>query len=521
MTVSYLTRPAQLPQSFVSMTALGSVRAAMRREPDRKAIVFGDRTRTYRELVARSERLRDAALTTLGLAKGDHVAIVARNCLEYMEVALGLPDAGVAVATVNPRFAAGEIRAIVENAEARVVFVDPLTAATVRSAGFAPDVRIVEFGAEYEALLDGAGTPAELPVVEEWDIWTIPYTSGTTGMPKGVLLSHRSRLLFGLVSAAEYGCFGPDDSFLVITPMAFGGGLAYPLASLAAGGWFEITDKFEPETVLRKLKTGAFTGIFMVPTHFQMIFELPPAVLDQYRLPPLRALISNAAPLPQALKEKIVPYFGDKVLHELYSATEMGVVCNLRPQFQLQKERCVGTPEPHARIAIRREDGSECDIDEVGELWVSSPTLFNGYWKRPEETAKAIRDGWVTVGDLARRDADGFFYIVDRKKDMIITGGVNVYPREIEEVLLRHPDIAEVAVIGVPDERWGERLLTFAVPRGNATLTADDLARFLDGKLATFKIPRELEIIDALPRNANGKVLKTELRVRVVAVPVA
>lgn len=150
----------------------------------------------------------------------------------------------------------------------------------------------------------------------------------------------------------------------------------------------------------------------------------------------------------------------------------------------------------------------------MGELWVSSPTLFNGYWKRPEETAAAIKDGWVTVGDLARRDAEGFIYIVDRKKDMIITGGVNVYPREIEEVLVRHPDIAEVAVIGVPDARWGETLLTFAVVRPGSTLTAADIVAFCHGKLAAFKIPKELELIDALPRNANGKVLKTELRKR-------
>ena len=512
--MEYPVRPAQVPRNFVSMTALGSVRAAAHRDPMRKALVCGDRVRTYGELVDRSERLRDAAIATLGLVKGQICAIVARNCIEYMEVALGLPDAGVAVATVNPRFAPGEIRAVLENAGARVVFVDAQTAPAVRAAGLAADIRIIEFGPGYEALIAAPPRPNELPLIEEWDVWTIPFTSGTTGLPKGVLLSHRSRLLFGLISAAEFGCFGPDDSFLVVTPMAFGGGLAYPLASLAAGGWCEIVDRFDAETTLAKLKSGAFTGLFLVPTHFQMMFELPAQTLAAYRRPALRAIISSAAPLPQAMKEKIVDYFGDDVLHELYSSTEMGIVCNLRPRFQLLKDRCVGTPQPYALISIRCEDGSECAAGEIGELWVTSPTLFNGYHDRPDETAQACRHGWVTVGDLAKRDHEGFIYIVDRRKDMVITGGVNVYPREIEEVLVRHPAILEVAVIGVPDERWGERLLSVAVTRAGATLNQADMSAFCEGKVASYKIPRALALVEALPRNANGKVLKTELRKR-------
>lgn len=510
--MNYPVRAALLPQNFVSMTALGSVRAAARRDPARRAVVWGDTVRGYGELVARSERLRDAAITTLGLEKGQHCAIVARNCIEYIEVALGMPDAGVAVATVNPRFTPGEIKAVLDSAEARVIFTDAETADAVRAAGFADDVRIITFGPEYEALIADPPRPDALPVIEEWDVWTIPFTSGTTGLPKGVQLSHRSRLLFGLISSVEFGCFGPDDSFLVVTPLAFGGGLAYPLAALAAGGWFEILDRFDAEQTLVKLKSGDFTGIFLVPTHFQMIFELPAATLAANRRPPITAIISSAAALPQAMKEKIVDYFGDTVLHELYASTEMGVVCNLRPKFQLLKDRCVGTPQPHARISIRRDDGSECDVDEVGELWVTSPTLFNGYYKRDDETEKACKDGWVSVGDLAKRDADGFLYIVDRKKDMVITGGVNVYPREIEEVLVRHPDILEAAVIGLPDERWGERLLTVAVSRGGHSLSAADITAFCHGKIAAFKIPKELALVDALPRNANGKVLKTELR---------
>ena len=506
------TRTVDIPRSYGAMTALGSVRAAAARQPGKIAIRCGARALTFAELVRRSEALRDLALTRFGLRPGQTAAIVARNCMEYMEVVLGLPDAGIPVATVNPRYSSGEIGGVIHDAGATVIFVDGASAATVRAAFLPEGAVVIEFGDAYEALMTGVDTPTSLPVIEEWDVWTIPYTSGTTGQPKGVMVSHRSRLMFGMVCASEFNCFGPDDVFMAITPMAFGGGLGFPIASLSTGGGIEITDKFDPELVLRRLKSGDITGIFMVPTHFQMIFDLPQDVLEACRNPPVRAIISNAAPLPQAMKKRIVPYFGDGILHEIYSATEMGVVCNLRPEFQLRKHHCVGTPQAHARVEVRRPDGGLCDIDEVGEIFVTSPTLFNGYLNKPEETAATFKDGWVSVGDMATRDAEGFLYIVDRKKDMVISGGVNIYPREIEEVLAHHPAISEVAVIGVPDAQWGETLKLFVALRTGASLSADDVADFCADKLATYKIPREIAVLSALPRNASGKVLKTALR---------
>jgi len=188
------------------------------------------------------------------------------------------------------------------------------------------------------------------------------------------------------------------------------------------------------------------------------------------------------------------------------------MVCSLRPRDQLRKLRCVGTPQAHTEVRILDESDRECAADEVGELFSRSPYLFHGYWNRPEETRAAFRDGWVSVGDLAKRDADGFVYIVDRKKDMVISGGINIYPREIEEVLALHPAVSDVAVIGVPDEQWGERLLAFVVPWPGRALATQDMVEFCTGRLAGYKIPRELLAIDALPRNANGKVLKIELR---------
>ena len=495
--------------AWQGLTFARALRAAAGRDPGKVAMVMGASSRSYGELSARVEALRNAAITALGVRPSDNVAIVSRNCFEFIEVVAGLPDAGAAVAMVNPRGAPPEMAAILDDCEASVVFADVQSAEFAHSTGR----QVVVFGPEYEALIADAVAPSELPQIEESDAWTIPYTSGTTGKPKGVVLSHRSRMLVGLICASEFGCFGPDDRFLAMSPMNHGGGLGFPVGILSLGGSIEILDKFDPEVTLDRLKFGGITGLFMVPTHFQLIFGLPDEVLARYARPgTLKSILANAAPLPQALKPRILEYFGETVLHELYGATETGLVCNLRPKDQLRKASCVGAPFAHIEVEVRRGDGSICESDEVGELWSRAPVMFNGYWNRPEETAKAVKNGWVSVGDMARRDEEGFIYIVDRLKDMVISGGVNIYPREIEELLFTHPAIDDVAVVGVPDPTWGERLKIFAVLR--APLTAEEVGEFCAGKLAPYKIPRELEAIDALPRNANGKVLKTELRSR-------
>jgi long-chain acyl-CoA synthetase len=508
------SRAAQLPFSFQHLSLAGGLRAAMHRAPDKIAFSQQDRSRSYRSLVERIDALTVAMRDGLQLRAGEHAAIVGRNSIEYMEIVLAASQAGVPLATVNPRLAAPEIVAICDDARAAVLFVDADLADLARDSRFASVRRIVLIGTETESLLAKARAAGTFAPVPEWSVFTIPYTSGTTGRPKGVLVSHRSRLLSLFGMAVEYGCFGPDDRFLAIAPMCHGAGMIFSLAPVFFGGHCEIMDKFEPELVAQRLWAGGATGFFGVPTHFHALMSLEPSVLERHRPGSLRTIISNAAALPQPLKEKLVAHYGAGLLHETYGSTEAGIVTNLRPADQLRKKQCVGQPFPATLVEIRRDDGALCAPDEVGELFSTSPYLFNGYWQNSVATAEAWRDGWVTVGDLARRDADGHVYIVDRKKDMVISGGINIYPREIEEVLLRHPAITEAAVVGVPDEKWGEKLRAFVVLRDSARLTAEEIVEFCAGRISGIKVPKEVRFIDRLPRNANGKVLKGELRSR-------
>ena len=499
--------------TYRSLLLSDGLHAAAVRWPGKPAILFGAQSRSYGSLAERVRRVCGGAIK-LGVRPGDRVAVLAPNCLEYPEIVVGLSDAGAIVATLNARSTPHELASACNDCGARYLFVHP-TLASVARAELLPTIeRTFVIGEEYEAWLASAEMAHPVPTVDERDPFTLVYSSGTTGRPKGIVISHRSRTLTFHAMSVEYGCYGPDDYQLGLAPMAHGAGFAFIMATLYFGGTVDIVPKFDPEQVIHKLAREPFTGVFMVPTHFQAIFGLSASTLERYKgqTSALRTIISNAAALPQPVKEKIVDYWGPGKLHETYGSTEAGIVTNLRPPHQLERPRSVGKPFALNSIRLLDEQGATTTPGEVGELYSRSPYLFNGYWNQPAETESVLRDGWVTAGDLARQDEDGFFYIVDRKKDMVVSGGINVYPREIEETLHRHPAILEAAVVGIPDEYFGEALQAHVVVRTGMNVSNEELDAHCRETLAGYKVPKDYRRLEALPRNAGGKVLKKDLR---------
>jgi acyl-CoA synthetase (AMP-forming)/AMP-acid ligase II len=495
--------------------------------PDVIAIRFEDRAISYTQLRDRCWRLSNA------LAKvaepGDRVAILAENCPEYVDCYYGVPGASMALTLLNYRLSARELTYIIGNSAPRVLIVEQKYLPVIRQIrAELPSVeQLILIGEDaedcinYDAFL-ATGSPQE-PVrrPDEGDLCWLLYTSGTTGLPKGAMLSHKNIMAAALNSMVNWDA-SVDDVCMFTFPQFHVAGYVMPLYHLR-GYPVILMRSFDPDAVLSKVETFRVTSTAMAPTMIAMLLEDPRT--DQYDLSSLRRIGYGASAMPLEVLRRARAKWPGVGFSTGFGMTElsgnvmyMGPLDHERAADQgLELLRSVGRQMPLARVRVIDEEGHDAPPGVSGEIVVKGDQVLMGYWRNPEATQSSFLDGWFRSGDVGRWDEDGYLYIVDRKKDMILTGGENVYPREVEEVLYQHPAVVEAAVVGAPDPKWGEKVVAVISLRAGHEASGAELVAFCRERIASYKKPRHVVFIDTLPKNASGKVLKRELRDRIAA----
>ncbi|GGC47805.1 class I adenylate-forming enzyme family protein [Chelatococcus reniformis] len=499
------------------------IRIAARAAPQAAALVCDGRTWTYGELMERARRLA-AGLPALGLKPGDAVGILSTNRPEYLEAYIGLQLAGLVAVPVNFRLAPAEVQYVLGNCEARGLIVEDQYSEAVEGLlaelpGLSGDA-IVAIGEaaggrlRYEELLARSTPLAEAAPLPPLAPAVIFYTSGTTGFPKGATMSHLNMLTRLSSWGWEFG-LNREDVVLVPGPVFHGSFSGIALTTLAVGGTVILARDFDAAGAVELIEGHGITWSFLVPKMIELLTEaLPPGAGRS-----LRGLLSSGSPLPQPLLDTILAKLPHVRLADAYGWTETGWLTICRHADLARGKRSVGRPGFGCEVAILGPDGKELGPGEVGEIHAANPVGFLGYHNNPEATKAARKGKWESGGDLGFMDEDGYLCLVDRKNDMIISGGENIYPAEIERVLAQHPGIMEVTVVGVPDEKWGESPRACVVLHPGEEANAHDIQSFCNGRLARYKHPRSVIFLEALPRNAMGKVLRRELRQRYAGEP--
>lgn len=492
-------------------------------KPEKIALIEGKRRVRYGDMDREINQLAHG-LTGLGVHGGDRVALMMPNCLEYIIAQQALARIGATAVQIGYRLKGPEVAYILDNAEPRAVIVHASHTAPMnearRTAGGPPESHVIVVraapgarvqGVRYEDLL--AQHAGDRAPASTGGAGVIVYTSGTTGKPKGAARDMRKT---GLEAVADFMAkvgMSHDDVHLVVCPLYHSAAPAFAAMMFTLGATLVIEEHFDAEAVLATIARERITSAFMVPTMLVRLATVPNAVRAKHDTSSLRWIVSGAAPLPTETARRFQDRYGH-LLWNFYGSTETGLVTLAGPEDHVARPGTVGQLLRGNEVRLLDEAGAEVADGEVGELYARNSMLISGYHKNPDATDKSFRDGFFSVGDLAQRDSDGYFYLASRKHDMVISGGVNIYPREIEDHLHTHPEILEVAVIGVPHEEWGESLKAFVVRRSGSTLGEQAVIDYCRDVLADYKRPRAVEFLTELPHNPTGKVLKRELRDR-------
>lgn len=502
--------------------------AHARLAPDRLGARDLERSLTFGTWNERARRLANALLG-LGLAPGDRLAVLAYNCLEWAELYAATAKAGLVITPINFRLSPPEVGFIVEDCGATALVAEAGLHGAVEEIRDRLDIdasRYVHFGGpapagwrDYEDLIASGSASAPDVAVADTDAWALMYTSGTTGKPKGVIRTHRNQALLALVTEIELGV-GRDDDALLVMPMCHANSMYFFSSFSYRGAAVSIYSRpsFDAAHALDVMDTCGATFTSLVPTHYIMMLEEGRAKARDLRR--MKKMMISSAPARADTKRAVMEMFPNSGLFELYGSSEAGWVTMLHPDEQFTNlgtvgRECVGS----APIRLLDEEGNEVCDGTPGELYHSTPYTFAGYWNLPEKTAEAFRGDYCSVGDMALRDANGFIRLIDRKKNMIISGGENIYPSEVESVLGGAPGVMDVAVVGLPDEKWGESVHAVVVLTAGACASERDLIAWCDGRIARFKRPRGITFVrdTDIPRTATGKVQHALLREKLLA----
>ena len=514
---------AEIPTSFMTrppcyLTLHENLRHHVAVRPQKVAVVYEDQSYTFRQIYQDACRIANA-LDGHCIGQGDNVGIYMRNCAAYISIYYALSMTGAVAVPLNYMLRSEQLGTMLEKTRCKFLFTELPLYEEVKGldpclAGAVPLCFVDEGpGGTAEVLgdwlKDGASC-GEPDVAVSLDApMMILFSSGTTGLPKGIVLSHLNRVLYFFAMGMEYG-IRYNDVNLCTTPLYHNAAIFFAFNNLYFGSSTVIHRKFDTARTFRDIQKYRVTNTLFVPTQLHRLIQCPERA--KFDLTSLRLIGSAAAPLSTATKEAVLECFPRVELHELYGLTETGAISSLRPADQFRKVRCAGQAFINMEFRVVNENAQDLPPGEVGEIIARGPTMFDGYYGDEGASRDVWRNGWFHTGDLGKVDEEGFLYVVDRLKDMIISGGVNIYPKDVEDVIYGLPEVGDVAVIGIPDEKWGEAVHAIVVVRQGAELTAELVIARCEQKLPVYQVPRCVEFRTELPRNPSGKLLKRVLR---------